>query len=257
MDAMTAFDQIPMLRRVFDDIRAVLHEDLTGLYLYGSVVSGDFIPGISDLDLLAVTRRDITLADLAQLEAIHAAIVRDRPEWEDRIEVAYLSAEGLRTFREQRSPLAIISPGEPLHLIDAGSDWLMNWYLIRTSGVALYGPPVTEAIPPIAREEYLAAVREHLSSADAWIARATSRKPGSYAVLTAARGHYTLMHGEHASKAKTAAWMKEQFPEWAGLIDRAQVWRVMPLDQPLTADDRRAIEEYLSNVTKLIRDNSA
>jgi hypothetical protein len=76
-------------------------------------------------------------------------------------------------------------------------------------------------------------------------------------VLTAARGHYTLMHGEHASKAKTAAWMKEQFPEWAGLIDRAQVWRVMPLDQPLTADDRRAIEEYLSNVTKLIRDNSA
>jgi hypothetical protein len=188
---------------------------------------------------------------------MHAAIVRDDPEWDDRIEVAYLSTEGLRTFKEQRSPLAIISPGEPLHLIDAGSDWLMNWYLIRTSGVTLYGPPVTEAIPTITREEYLAAVREHLSSADDWIARATSRKPGSYAVLTAARGHYTLMHGEHASKAKTAAWMKEQFPEWAGLIDRAQVWRVMPLDQPLTADDRRAIEEYLSIVTKLIRDNSA
>jgi len=255
MDATAAISRVPMLKRVHDDIRATLDGELAGLYLYGSIVSGDFIPGTSDLDLLAVTQRDLTTADLELLEAMHAAIVRDHPEWEDRIEVAYLSADGLRTFKERRSPLAIISPGEPLHLIDAGSDWLMNWYLIRTGGVALFGPPVTDVIAPIAREDYLDAVREHLSSADAWIARATSRKPGSYAVLTAARGHYTLTHGEHASKAKTASWMTEYFPEWAGLIDRAQVWRVMPLDQPLTNDDRRDIAAYLSIVTKLIRDN--
>ena len=255
MDATTAFSHIPMLRQVFDDIRTTLDHDLAGLYLYGSAVSGDFVPGISDLDLLAVTRRDITVADLGPLEAMHAAIVRDHPEWDDRIEVAYLSAQGLRTFKEQRSPLAIISPGEPLHLIDAGSDWLMNWYLIRTGGVALYGRPATEVIPPITQEEYLEAVRRHLSSADEWIARATSRKPGSYAVLTAARGHYTLMHGEHASKAKTASWMMEQFPEWAELIDRAQEWRVMPIDQPLTSEDQRGIAGYLSIVTELIRDN--
>ena len=80
MDAMTAFDQIPMLRRVFDDIRAVLDGDLAGLYLYGSVVSGGFIPGISDLDLLAVTRRDITVADLESLEATHAAGTRGHYE---------------------------------------------------------------------------------------------------------------------------------------------------------------------------------
>jgi hypothetical protein len=49
--------------------------------------------------------------------------------------------------------------------------------------------------------------------------------------------------------------MKAQFPEWAGLIDRAQNWRVMPLDQPLTSDDRREIVAYLSIVTELIRDN--
>lgn len=244
-----------MLQRVFNEIRAALNGDLAGLYLYGSVVTGDYIPGISDLDLLSVTRRDITPSDLDPLEAMHASIVRVHPEWADRIEVAYLSAEGLHAFKEQRSPLAIISPGEPLHLIDAGSDWLMNWYLIRTDGVALFGPPVTDVIPPISREEYLQAVREHLSSADPWIARATSRKSGSYTVLTAARGHYTLTHGEHASKAQSAAWMKVQLPEWTELIDHAQVWRVMPLDQPLTSEDRREIARYLSIVTGLIRDN--
>ncbi len=243
------------MQQLLDDLQMHFGDELAGFYLYGSLVSGDFVPGISDLDLLAVTTRDLHHNDVASLEALHAALVRDHPEWEDRIEVAYLSVDGLRTFKERRSPLAIISPGEPLHLIDAGSDWLMNWYLIRTSGIALYGPSVTEVIPPIAREEYLEAVRQHLSSAEDWIARATSRKPGSYAVLTAARGYYTLTYGEHASKAKTAVWMKEQFPEWAGLIDRAQTWRVMPLDQPLTSDDRREIVTYLSIVTELIRDN--
>src|SRR6478736_2840310 len=101
MDAMTAFQHVPMLQRVFNGIRAALNGDLAGLYLYGSVVSGDFIPGISDLDLLAVTWQDIGPADLEPLEAMHAAVVRDDPEWENRIEVAYLAAEGLRTFKTQ------------------------------------------------------------------------------------------------------------------------------------------------------------
>ena len=65
----------------------------------------------------------------------------------------------------------------------------------------------------------------------------------------------TLTHGEHASKAQSAAWMHDQFPEWAELIDHAQVWRVMPLDQPLSSEDRREIARYLSIVTGLIRDN--
>jgi aminoglycoside adenylyltransferase-like protein len=255
MSIFNAFKSSAILDRIREGIDHQFGDTLAGLYLYGSLVSGDFVTGISDLDLLAVTTRDLHDDDVAPLEALHAAIVAERPEWADRIEIAYLSAQGLKTFKTARSPLIIISPGEPLHLIDAGSDWLMNWYLIRTSGVALYGPPVSEVIPLITQQEYLQAVRAHLSSADDWIARATSRKPGSYAVLTAARGYYTLTHGEHASKAKTAVWMKEQFPEWAGLIDRALAWRVMPLDQPLTNDDRREIAAYLSIVTRLIRDN--
>jgi hypothetical protein len=34
-----------------------------------------------------------------------------------------------------------ISPGEPIHRIQAGMDWLVNWYLVRTGGVTLLGPP--------------------------------------------------------------------------------------------------------------------
>ena len=231
-------------------------DELVGLYLFGSLISGDFLPGVSDIDLLAVITRDLNDADVAPLAALHAGIVRDHPEWDDRIEVAYLSADGLRDFRSRISPLIIISPGEPLHLIDAGPDWLMNWYLVRSAGIALAGPPPRDLIPPIATAEYHQTVQEHLSSAENWIARATSRKPGSYAVLTAGRGLYTLRIGEHASKAQTAAWMQAQFPEWADLIDCALAWRGMPEDQELTAEDRAEIARYLSIVTAAIRSDS-
>ncbi|MBI3647417.1 MAG: nucleotidyltransferase domain-containing protein [Actinobacteria bacterium] len=42
--------------------------DLVGSYLFGSVVTGDFDPGISDVDTVAVLRSDLTAAQLAALE---------------------------------------------------------------------------------------------------------------------------------------------------------------------------------------------
>ena len=49
----------------------------------------------------------------------------------------------LRTFRSQSSTIGIISPGEPFHLLEAGSDWLISWYALRKDGLALLtGPPI-------------------------------------------------------------------------------------------------------------------
>jgi len=52
-------------------IRGVLGDDLVGLYLYGSAVSGGFDAGVSDLDLAAVTGPEVEALDLAGLERLH------------------------------------------------------------------------------------------------------------------------------------------------------------------------------------------
>jgi len=93
-------------------LRSALGGDLLGLYLYGSAVSGGFDAGVSDVDLLAVTSRDVDEADIAGIEALHRLIVDRHPEWDDRLEVVYVGRQTLAVFRTGGS-LAVISPGEP------------------------------------------------------------------------------------------------------------------------------------------------
>ena len=107
MQATDAANAMPLL--LTNAIKFHFGDELAGLYLYGSLVSGDFVPGVSDIDLLAVITRDLNEADVAPLAALHAGIVRDHPEWNDQIEVAYLGKDGLRDFQIRRSPLIIIS----------------------------------------------------------------------------------------------------------------------------------------------------
>jgi hypothetical protein len=222
----------PRIQQVLNELRAgiagVLGEQLVGLYLYGSLTTGDFTEGVSDVDLLAATAADLTDEQLERLREMHAALVGRYPAWDDRIEVAYLSTLGLRTFRTERSPIGIISPGEPLHRLSAGSDWLMNWYLVRSGGVTLHGPPPETLIPPVSIGEYVEAVRAHAGSMRDALRERRSIKEQSYAILTLSRALYTVRNGAYVSKQQAAAWAKQQLPAWSGLLDRALAWRSDP-----------------------------
>ena len=140
-------------------LRNIFQDNLVGLYLYGSLTTGDFDPEISDIDLLAATSSDVSDREFEALRAMHRDFARDNPEWDDRVEVAYVSVTALRTFRSETSQIAVISPGEPFHMKEAGKDYLQNWYAVRESGVALFGPPAKAIIVPITEDEFVHAVR--------------------------------------------------------------------------------------------------
>lgn len=211
-----------LLEVIVSSIRGVLGDDLLGIYVYGSYVSGGFDPGVSDLDLVAVTSPEVVRIDLGGLEQVHQDIVRRDPEWSDRIEIVYIGRAALRSFRTSPGPLAVVSPGEPFHLRDDRPlDWLQNWYLIREAGVALYGPAADAVVPPITRTEFVeAAVRYAAESSSRSFAEAS---PGSiaYAVLTMCRAHRTVQTLLPCSKQEAATWTRERMPEWAWLIDAA------------------------------------
>ncbi len=84
-----------LLTRLADGQKQALGDDLLGFYVFGSVVMRDFDPGISDVDTVTVLRSDPTGAQLASLERLHREIVEEIPEWEDRVEVVYLSSRAL------------------------------------------------------------------------------------------------------------------------------------------------------------------
>jgi predicted nucleotidyltransferase len=213
----------PALDEVLDPLVADLHEvfgaDLIGLYLYGSAVSGGFDPGVSDLDLIAITRREMADLDLSALNRVHGRVTDRDPSWTDRLEVVYVARGTLASGSSSRDPLAVISPGEPFHVTGPASDWIQNWYLARETGISLVGPEAAAVIPSISSVEFLAAVRSYLRYL-------RDQAPSAYAVLSACRAARTLETGIPCSKQEGAAWLREGMPEWAWLIDQALACRL-------------------------------
>jgi len=220
-----------VLAELLAGMQAILGAKLVALYLYGSLVTGDFDHAVSDIDLLAATVSDIDDNEFLALQTMHHDFALSHREWDDRIEVAYLSIEALKTFRTQVSQIAVISPGEPFHFKEAGKDWLMNWYVVREKGAVLFGPSTHELIEPITTKELLQAVREHAIAWREWVQRARTRKAQAYAILTACRALYTLSNGESTSKKQAAEWAAKALPEWSALIQSALVWRATLHDE--------------------------
>jgi hypothetical protein len=215
-----------ILNQLLSEMQKVLSTKLLGLYLYGSLVSGDFDHDISDIDMLAVIASDLNETEAADLKHMHEEFVRQHPTWETRIEVQYFSTEGLKTFRTQSSKMGNISPGEPFHIIDSGIEWLLNWYFVREHDLILFGPSSHQFIPPISREEYLQAVRDHTRQWTEYVKNTkTSWHGQSYAILTLCRALYSYTNGEQVSKNTAAEWAAQELPEWASLIQNALAWR--------------------------------
>ncbi|MEO8608228.1 MAG: aminoglycoside adenylyltransferase domain-containing protein [Chloroflexota bacterium] len=237
----------PQINTVLDillaQMQAILGDKLVGLYLYGSLVTGDFDDTVSDIDLLAALADALDEDEFSALDAMHEKLALDYPERKDRLEIAYLSLHALQTFKTQSSPLGIISPGTPFQIIQAGKEWLMNWYMVLTIGVTLFGPKPDTIIDPISQTEFVEAIKQHVLAWRTYIQNIDSRPGQAYAILTMCRGLYTTRNGEQVSKVRAAQWAKNQLPEWAGLIDNALQWRLAwrdsNADPALTLDNTR------------------
>jgi hypothetical protein len=214
-----------LLRRLAAEIQLILEP--TGLYLYGSLTTGDFDPKNSDVDLMVAAASEVSNQQFGRLQQMHNNVVRDNPEWFDRIEVAYVSLETLRTPWSSRDRIAIISPGEPFDFKEAGKQWLVNWYTVRQTGLTLFGSAPETIIAPISQAEFVKLIREHADKWGDWVHQewARKRKGQAYAILSMCRALYTHRHGEQVSKRQAALWAQKQLPKWVDLISRAVIWR--------------------------------
>jgi hypothetical protein len=234
---------------LLSQVQRVLGKKLVGLYLYGSLVTGDFDDEISNIDLLAATSGDIDEPEFDELQKMQDDTVQNYPKWEGRLEIAYLSQQALKTFRTHTSTMAVVSPGEPFHFNDAGRDWLMNWYMVREKGITLFGPPPEAIIELISRAEFVKAVKEHAVAWRRWIDDAHSRPFQAYAILTLCRALYTCKNGEQVSKIKAASWAEQELPEWSSLIRNAvlwrRAWREEDVDHSATMPETRRFANYV------------
>jgi predicted nucleotidyltransferase len=246
----TAYNDINrLLADLLGRMRQSLDAKLAGLYLYGSLVWGDFDPGISDIDLLALTDGDLNREEFERLDRMHRAFLQDYPRWDDRLEIAYYSVKSLQTFKTARSPIAVISPGEPFNLKDAGYDWLINWYMVQEKGRKLYGPDFKTLIEPISQAEFVAWVRVQVEEWRDYVVHTRDSRPyQGYTILTMCRALRAVETGEQVSKKAAARWAQARFPEKAGIIQKALDWREDYHNQAKASDPAATYPEAVNFV---------
>lgn len=207
-------------------IPTLLGDTLVGMYLFGSLVWGDFDEDTSDIDILVVLTRDVDDVLFATLDAFHDELAAQYPYWAGRIELVYISLAALDSFKEKRSPIAVMSPGEPFNIKDAGLDWLINWYTIRDQSQVLYGPAPTTIIPLITRAEFTDTVRIQVDEWGDWVEHARESRPSqAYTILTMCRALYAWQEGVQTSKRVAAEWAMQALPDQAQIITNALEWR--------------------------------
>jgi Aminoglycoside adenylyltransferase, C-terminal domain len=247
LDATTAHPIVPLVR---DAVVEAVGGSLVGLYLYGSLATSDFEPYVSDIDLIAALTDAPDAPLVARLHRMHAGIAQADPEWDDRIEVDYVSTRGLAECRTRTTTIARISPGEPLHLLEAGRDFLLDWYPARRDGIPLVGPPIDSLIPPIPESEYCDEVRTYLAGFRARFDEDADVGSQAYAVLTMCRGFYSLTARERLSKRQAGLRVRQDFPRWDALIDRALDWRDRQWD-PEQPDGSTSVAETRSFIDEM------
>lgn len=227
--SLTGYRQVDdLINKIRDQIQVALEGNLIGLYLYGSATGGDFDPKLSDVDLIAVLKKNVASSEFNSLEKMHRQLATENPEWSERIEVVYTCFFDLKNFRLNRHEVAAVSPGEPFHLKQIGEEWLINWYVAQQNSIKLLGPDPKTIFPDISAGEYREAIKNQArlwSEALAEFTPKSTRGPVAYAIFTLCRAMYSHEHGKQASKKKSAEWVVRKFPQWANLINEAIEWR--------------------------------
>jgi len=221
-----------LLAILLSELPARLPANLAGLYLRGSLVSGDFRPESSDIDLLAVTYRRVNEEEFARLADLHRAIDESDHPFAKRVEIAYIEAPALRRYEPgQRFPS--LGQGETLEWKEHYANWILERWMLREEGIALFGPLPAALIEPVAHEDLSSAVRSRLHDWAEWAADINDpewRLPNRhkfYVVETMCRALYTLATGEIVSKPQSIAWARQDLPEpWRALVERSLSWQL-------------------------------
>lgn len=242
-----------LFEEILAALKQVLGGKLRGFYLYGSLVCGGFVDGTSDMDFFALLADELSAAEFAALDEAHSAFIAAHPEWENGLEIAYASQAALASFRERSSPIAVISPGEPFNLHEAGKDWAINWYLLRTQGRRLYGLPREQAFPEISQAQFIEDVRAQALEWGTWVEKTRDALHyQSYAALTLSRALYSITHGQQPGKQEAAEWLAEAYPQWAALIEWALAMRVAEVAEGDAAESYARVRAFVDFVIAAI-----
>src|SRR5213593_4874240 len=240
-----------ILAALIPGVQTALADNLVGVYLCGSLATGDFIE-TSDIDFVVAIERPVSDAEVGALIEMHARLAALPNPYADRLEGAYIERASLRRFEPGREFLTIECE-TPLRWKEHETSSLIERYVLREKSVALLGPDPKSLIDLISSEELRAGIRRRLHEWATWAANPHDpewlppRSHQAYVVETMCRALYTLTFGELVSKRMAAEWARKALPEqWSALVASLVAVRADAAEAPATIPDVLGFVEWVS-----------
>jgi predicted nucleotidyltransferase len=207
----------------------VLGNQLVGMYIFGSLASGDFDPETSDIDFLVVTTSTLPDKTIADLEIMHHHLWNSGLDWARKLEGSYIPKREIKRHNPRIGPCPTVNEGR-FYLDTPGSDWIIQRHIVREQGVILAGPDPKTLIDPVSAADLRRAVRGVLYEwwfpmleDPTWL-REHGSEYHAFAILTMCRALYTLENGSTVSKSDAAHWVQGKLGEdWSRVIDQALI----------------------------------
>ncbi len=209
------------IKRFTAGLQACLADNLTGVYLHGSLAMACFNPARSDVDLLVVARQAMSVETKRDL----AGLLLGASRCPSPIEMSCLSYADLAPWRYPTPfDFHYSEDWREAYVRDLDGDGWKGWNAVRRCdedlaahititrrrGVCLYGPPVGEVFPAVPRRDYLASVLGDVLSPEFGL-DAVANNP-VYVVLNACRTLAYLRTGEIQSKGEGGVWALQALP---------------------------------------------
>ena len=119
-----------VLKLLLANVKEILQDQFVGMYLYGSLASGDFNPETSDIDFLVVTTDTLSGEIIAELEAMHNRTWATSLKRAGKLEGAYVPKELIRKHNLDGVPCPTINEGK-FFVDKLGSDWIIQRQVVR------------------------------------------------------------------------------------------------------------------------------
>jgi len=223
---------------------ATIGETVRSVFLHGSLATGDFVPGRSDIDLLVVVDGAVGDGEIAELETtVRSADVGD--------------ASGVDSAPNASAETASPTPAPPTELHigryasgfeltahqQADPDLPVELSMARADGRSLHGAGPCEVIGPVPAEWVRERGRYWLTT---WLSLTDDAQHAAHMVLTSCRIWRFAVEGVHSGKTRAAEWALDGDPSLTVIRQAIQRYAVDPA-APISEDGiRRLLETVLS-----------
>jgi predicted nucleotidyltransferase len=228
---MQNYTPYPEVNEILDTLlraaKEILGKQFVGMYLYGSLSSGDFNPKSSDLDFVFITEGILPDETISMLETMHKQLWLDGSKWAKKLEGAYIPKDLIRRHDPNGGLCPSVNEGS-FYVARLGSDWIIQRHVIRECGVVIEGVDPKLLIDPVSPDEIRQSVLGVLNEwwfpmldNPEWLDRGCEYH--AYAAITMCRSLHALRHGTIVSKPSATLWAETVFPEWSPLIQKALI----------------------------------